>query len=128
MATTCHLAHNTFLISHPRKETPHVLPSAWTTLYRLSDMSDEAFKAAIEARRIHCNMTAKELNAIAPSKQTGSKSKCPTANVHVDPVGDGSANSFTLKSVEILKGDKLAELKEKLDAISQEFSLQLIFA
>lgn len=104
------------------------LPSAWTTLYRLSDMSDEAFKTAIEARQIHCNMTAKDLNSIAPSKTSGKKAKYPMTIDHVDTVRDGSANSFTLKSLEILKSDKLAELTEKLEAIRQEFSLELIFA
>lgn len=104
------------------------LPSAWTTLYRLADLSDDQFNAAVDNQRIHCNITAKDLNKIAPSKKSGKKASAPVVIDHADPVRDGSANSFTLKSLEILKGDKFAELKEKLEAIRQEFSLELIFA
>ena len=104
------------------------LPSAWTTLYRLSDMGDEAFKAAIEARQIHCNMTAKDLNAIAPSKVNSKRrSGCITINQsHSNEVAP--CQSFTLKSAIVLNGEQIAAVKAKLSAIGQEYSLNLIAA
>ncbi len=103
------------------------LPSAWTTLYRLANMSDDAFEAAIGNCQIHCNMTAKDLSLIAPSK---AKAKRGTPSIAVtQPAADAAQfSSFTLKSATVLKTEQVAAVKAKLADIVSEFSLELIAA
>lgn len=111
------------------------LPVAMSTLYGLASISVEDFETGIGLGTIHAQMTARELEQIAPnaqSNQTASAEDQQTgaisdSSTEVDEVPK-PAYGFRLKFNSVITSDKHDELQKELLALSQKYGFELEIA
>lgn len=106
------------------------LPIAWTTLYRLAGLPVEVFFAGIESGQIHAQMTARELEQIAPMARSNQPASAENPRSEADPVsGSDSAPKtnfgFRFKFNAALLLDKREEFEREVVALAQKYGCEL---
>lgn len=103
------------------------LPIAWTTLYRLAGLPVDVFFAGIESGLIYAQMTAKDLEQVAPkAKNTTNLQENVDTDFDEDFEEPPKANhGYKLKFRSILTSDKHDELQNELLALAEKYGFEL---